>query len=96
MIKAKSEYGFNGLPLALRALSEAMQWLRAKGLLAQTPYQSSPRAASVKRLGLTAMNSGLGAVRAAERLQVDLHPLAKPAPAHAGSASMVCGELRPP
>jgi hypothetical protein len=51
MIKAKSEYGFNGLPLALRALSEAMQWLRAKGLLradalsidAQSGFRDAPR-----------------------------------------------------
>lgn len=73
MLKAKSEYGFKGE--ALMALSEAMQWLRARGLLAQTPDQSSSDAAFVTRLGVTALNSGLGAVRAVERLQVDLHPI---------------------
>jgi uncharacterized protein (TIGR02391 family) len=73
VLQAQREYGIKGV--ALNAVSEAVEWLYAKGLIAQRADQTSRDAAFVTRLGISTLNSGLGAVRAAERLQVDLHPL---------------------
>ena len=59
----------------LLALSEAQNWLIAKGLLARgDPHQSSSEAAFVTRLGRKVLTQGLEPLFASERLDVDLHP----------------------
>lgn len=60
-------------PDAFTALSEAWGWLHAKGLVAWNPKQSSEHAVVVSRRGEEVLRSGLGYLRAVERLDVDLH-----------------------
>jgi uncharacterized protein (TIGR02391 family) len=59
---------------ALRRCAEAWGWLRAKGLVARTPNQTAAEAIFVTQRGEQVLAQGLGVVRAAERLDVDLHP----------------------
>jgi len=61
-------------PQALKALAEAWGWLYAKGLVATSPDQSASDAMFVTRRGHQVARDGLEPVRAAERLDVDLHP----------------------
>jgi uncharacterized protein (TIGR02391 family) len=58
---------------ALHRCAEAWGWLRARGLIARAP-QNNPDAIFVTRRGEEVLEKGLGVVRAAERLDVDLHP----------------------
>jgi uncharacterized protein (TIGR02391 family) len=60
--------------VALRRCAEAWGWLRAKGLVARTPGQSASEAIFVTRRGEQVLKEGPLVVRAAERLDVDLHP----------------------
>lgn len=60
---------------ALHAFAEAWQWLYAKGLVARSPSQNSADAIFVTRRGKAALVEGAEPMRAAERLDVDLHPL---------------------
>jgi uncharacterized protein (TIGR02391 family) len=73
MIGAQQHWGRN--EPALRALSEAWTWLRAKGLISWNPAQSSENSVFVTRRGEVVLEQGLPYLRAAERLDVDLHPL---------------------
>lgn len=57
-----------------RALSEAWAWLESRGLMAWDPSQSSSNARFVTRLGLEALEQGVGRMEAAQRLGVQLHP----------------------
>jgi uncharacterized protein (TIGR02391 family) len=57
----------------MQALSEAMSWLRTKGLLARDPMQTSSDWLFITRRGHEAIEQGLHSIRAAERLEVDLH-----------------------
>jgi len=61
--------------LQQRALAEAMIWLRARGLIAKTPRQSSWAAIFVTRLGEKVLSEGPQTLHAIERLQGGLHPL---------------------
>lgn len=63
-----------GVP-ARDALSEAMGWLKARGLLTDDLKQSNGRAVIVTRLGRTVMAEGPKLLHAVERLQDGLHPL---------------------
>jgi uncharacterized protein (TIGR02391 family) len=56
------------------ALSEAMSWLRGRGLLAPDLLQSNT-GAFVTRLGRSVLESGLTYLYATERLQEGLHPV---------------------
>lgn len=57
-----------------RIWAEALNWLIAKNLVARgTPGQTSAQAIFVTRLGQRTLESGLGTIRAAERLDVALH-----------------------
>jgi uncharacterized protein (TIGR02391 family) len=60
---------------AVRAISEALGWLRSRGLIARTPKQSADAAIFVTRAGHIAITEGLQAVRASHRMQAGLHPL---------------------
>jgi uncharacterized protein (TIGR02391 family) len=66
---------YRGDNAALRALAEALGWLRARGLIARTPGQTADAAIFVTRAGHAALREGLVAVRAANALQDGLHPL---------------------
>lgn len=60
---------------ALRALSEAMNWLVARGLIARDkPGQTSAQSIFVTRLGKRVLAEGMGPTIAGERLAVDTHP----------------------
>lgn len=59
---------------ATRVLAEAWGWMRAKGLVATAPGQSSESTIFVTRLGHRVVAEGLQPMQAAERLGVDLHP----------------------
>ena len=63
---------FRGPPL--RAIAEAMTWLRARGLIARTPDQSSSDAIFITRAGHRALAEGTLALDATERLQMGTHP----------------------
>jgi len=61
---------------ASRALAEALAWLRARGLIASDPAQSSYDAIFVTRTGKTVVEKGPDAFYATERFQRGtLHPL---------------------
>lgn len=60
--------------LAVRAISEAFAWCRARGLIARTPNQTDYGAVFVTRAGHRALSEGLAHVRATHRLQEGLHP----------------------
>ena len=59
---------------AALAISEAMAWLRGRGLIARTPGQTSDPAISVTRTGRRVAAAGLIAFRDSERLQGGIHP----------------------
>jgi len=59
---------------ALRALSEAGEWLRTHGLVAWNPDQSDAQAIFITRLGERALADGLPTIRAIHRLDIDLLP----------------------
>ena len=60
---------------ALRAVAEALTWLRGRGLIARTPGQTADSAIFVTRAGHLALKQGLERVRAEGRLHEGLHPL---------------------
>src|SRR4051812_22665613 len=71
--EAHQRGGWKGEPL--RALAEALGWLRARGLIAQDPDQGG-NAIFVTRTGLRVAGEGPDAFYATERLQRGtLHPL---------------------
>ena len=58
----------------LRCWCEALNWLVSKNLVARgTPDHPSPDAIFVTRLGSNVLETGLETIRAAERLDVELH-----------------------
>lgn len=59
---------------APQAISEALGWLRNRGLLARKPCQSDANTVFITRAPRAALRDGLASVRAAERLQEGLHP----------------------
>lgn len=59
----------------LRALSEALSWLIAHGLLAMDLQQNSGHAAFITRAGRRVLEDGPTAFYAVQRLQDGLHPL---------------------
>jgi hypothetical protein len=64
-----------GLPRPAReALSEAQAWLLNNGCLARDPQKSSSEAAFVTRAGHALLEHGEEPLKAAERLNLDLHP----------------------
>lgn len=60
--------------LQQRAIAEVMVWLRARGLIAKTPRQSSSAAIFVTRLGEKVLSEGPQILHAIERLQGGVHP----------------------
>jgi uncharacterized protein (TIGR02391 family) len=66
---------YHGNEAALRALAEALGWLRSRGLIARAPGQTADAAIFVTRLGHAALQNGLERVRAEARLHEGLHPL---------------------
>jgi uncharacterized protein (TIGR02391 family) len=60
---------------ALEAIAEAVQWLRARALIARTPGQTSDSAIFVTRTGRRVLNDGPLAFYATERLQGGVHQL---------------------
>lgn len=63
-----------GRQRSARFLSEALQWLESKGLVAPAGQNSERDWIVVTRRGVEVLTSGLDGVLAAERLDVDLHP----------------------
>lgn len=61
---------------AQRCWAEALNWLITKNLIAQPSAESKgdPGTIFVTRLGKTALERGLSAIKASERLGFDLHP----------------------
>ncbi len=62
-------------PDALQALAEAWSWLQSHGLIAGNYAQLSADAIMISRRGNAVLESGLGWLRAVERLDVDLVPV---------------------
>jgi uncharacterized protein (TIGR02391 family) len=62
---------------AQEALSEAQTWLLNHGCLARDPQQTSSEAAFVTRVGHTLLEHGDQPLKAAARLNLDLHPRLK-------------------
>jgi uncharacterized protein (TIGR02391 family) len=62
-------------PDALQALAEAWNWLQSHGLIAGNYAQLSADAIMISRRGNAVLESGLGWLRAVERLDVDLVPV---------------------
>jgi uncharacterized protein (TIGR02391 family) len=60
---------------ALQAISEAMAWLRARGMVARRVEDSSPDSIFVTRWGREALSKGLAEIHAVDRIQGNLHPL---------------------
>jgi len=60
---------------AMRAISEAVQWLWSHGMLANKPGDSNPQAMFVTRRGHEAVAQDIATVRSVNRLQENLHPL---------------------
>jgi len=58
----------------LKAIAEALAWVRARGLTARDPNQSSPNAIFVTRIGRQVLENGPESFYATERLQQGLHP----------------------
>jgi uncharacterized protein (TIGR02391 family) len=66
---------YNSAPIEVRhAIAEALGWLASKVLMAREPGQTTSDAIFVTRRGHQAAVEGLEPLRAAERLQADLHP----------------------
>lgn len=66
---------YHGDDEALRAVAEALTWLRSHGLIARTPAKTADAAIFVTRTGHAALREGLDRVRAESRLGGGLHPL---------------------
>ena len=60
---------------AIKAVAEALGWLRAHGMIARTPGHTEDAAIFVTRRGHQALSSSLADIRAASRLEVNLHLL---------------------
>lgn len=60
---------------ARKAVSEAVAWLHARGLIARKIEDSSSHTIFVTRWGKEALSRSLSAIRAVERIQENLHPL---------------------
>lgn len=58
---------------ALKAIAEALAWVRARGLTARDPNQSSADAIFVTRIGRQVLEDGPESFYATERLQQGLH-----------------------
>lgn len=67
--------GYGGRTPATRALAEAWGWLYSRGLVAPDLTQTASGAMFVTRAGHHALENGLDQVYAAERLQMELHPI---------------------
>ena len=67
---------------SLRGIAEALTWLRARGLIAHAPDQSSSDAIFITRAGHRVLTEGPQPLDAIERLQMGTHPeiLAKARP----------------
>lgn len=59
---------------ALKAIAEALAWVRARGLTAPDPNQSSANAIFVTRIGRQVLDNGPESFYATQRLQQGLHP----------------------
>lgn len=57
---ASQDPRYRGADPALRALAEALTWLRARGFIARTPGQTADAAIFVTRAGHAALKAGLG------------------------------------
>ncbi|MEV6013753.1 TIGR02391 family protein [Streptomyces sp. NPDC051976] len=60
---------------AVNAVAEAVDWLRAHGMLATKPGETSGNGIFVTRRGHQALTQDIPAVRSINRLQENLHPL---------------------
>lgn len=60
---------------ALRAIAEAVGWLRANGMIARKPGDTNADSIFITRWGDEALGANLANVRAIIRLQSELHPL---------------------
>jgi uncharacterized protein (TIGR02391 family) len=67
--------GYAGNVEALQAISEAMAWLRAHGMVARRLEDNSPDSVFVTRWGHAALSKSLAEIHATERIQDNLHPL---------------------
>jgi hypothetical protein len=78
-------------PDALQALAEAWSWLYTHGLIAGNRAQQSADAITISRRGNAVLESGLGWLRAVERLDVDLVPVlgSSPPPHRSGQCAGV-------
>lgn len=72
IIESQQHGGYTGE--ASRAIAEAFGWLKARGLTAVDPDQSSSDAIFVTRIGRRVLEDGPDAFYATERLQRGLHP----------------------
>jgi hypothetical protein len=72
ILEAQQHRGYHGE--AMRALAEAFAWLKARGLTAADPDQSSTDAIFVTRIGRHVLQDGPDSFYATERLQRGLHP----------------------
>lgn len=70
-----------GTRTAKRAIVEAWDWIRLKGLVAQDPSQSSPAFVFITRLGIRFLDEGLAPLKIQDRLDVDVSPILGPAKA---------------
>lgn len=73
LVETAQASAFVGADDAVRALSEALGWLRARGFIARTPGQTHDAAIFVTRAGRAAIDNGLTYVRAMNRLHEGLH-----------------------
>jgi uncharacterized protein (TIGR02391 family) len=71
---ASQDVRYRGKEAALRAVAEALNWLRSRGFIARTPGQTDA-GIFVTRAGLAVLKSGLQHARAEARLQEGLHAL---------------------
>lgn len=71
---ASQDARYRGQDAALRAVAEALTWLRNRGFIARTPGQTADAAIFVTRAGRAALKNGLEHARAEARLQEGLHP----------------------
>lgn len=71
MNQAQQHYGTMTAPM--RAMSEAWNWLEARGLVATNFSQSSSDWVFITRLGRKVLEQGLQPLRALDRIHLDLH-----------------------
>lgn len=70
-----TRHGYSGNAEALKAISEAMGWLRSHGMIARNVKENNPDSIFVTRWGHEALNKSLPDIHAVERVQDNLHPL---------------------